>query len=76
MEAWVETGQVWALFPAQDAGFSQGSCGLTLPPHLTPFPWTGPRSLAVGFGEPTVSSKARQESVFKVDDCGSYLIIR
>lgn len=49
---------------------------LTLPPHLTPFPWTGPLSLAVGFGEPTVSSKARQESVFKVDDCGSYLIIR
>lgn len=33
-------------------------------------------SLAVRLGEPTASSKARQEPVFEVDDSGSNLIIR
>lgn len=38
-------------------------------------PRSGLLSLAVGFGKSTTSSKARQESVFQVDDGGSDLII-
>lgn len=62
--------------PARDASLSKGSWGLPLPP--LPYCLAQPEvySLAVGFGEPTTGSKARQESVFKVNDCGSNLIIR
>ena len=70
--------------PARDADVFKGSCGFPPPPSPAPLPTTRPRpappqlrsSLAIGFGEPTTSSKARQESVFKVNDCGSNHIIR
>ena len=65
--------------PARDAGVFKGSCGLPPPPSPVPLTTPPPQlrsSLAIGFGEPTTSSKARQESVFKVNNCGSNHIIR
>ena len=73
--------------PAWDAGVFKGSCGFPPPPSPAPLPTTHhpsappplPQlrsSLAIGFGEPTTSSKARQESVLQVNDCGSNHIIR
>ena len=65
---------------AWDADVFKGSCGLPPPPSPAPLPTTPQpqlrSSLAIGFGEPTTSSKARQESVFKVNNCGSNHIIR